>query len=131
MPPDVTETNAGNMPEAPKSAGKVKLLTLENMDKRGAAYRRTVELIGRVERDLGGSGRLSSAQKQLIRSAGLTAAMLEHLGSQWLEGQPIDPVTFSTLANCARRLFETVGLQRVPREVAPTVAQYLGQERAP
>jgi hypothetical protein len=51
--------------------------------------------------------------------------MLEHLGSQWLAGAPIDPVTFSTLANTARRLFETVGLQRVPREVAPTVDSYV------
>jgi hypothetical protein len=51
--------------------------------------------------------------------------MLEDLGSRWLAGQPIDPTTFSTLVNAARRGFEAIGLQRVPREVAPTVDRYV------
>ena len=50
---------------------------------------------------------------------------LEDLGSRWLAGQPIDPTTFSTLVNAARRGFEAIGLQRVSREIVPTVDRYV------
>jgi hypothetical protein len=128
MPPEIAETPAGNAPEAPKSGGKVRLLSLEDCDRRTNAYRKCADLIACVERDLGGHNRLSEAQRQLVRHAALTATMLEHLGSAWLAGEPIDPTTFSTLVNAARRGFEAVGLQRVPREVVPTVDRYLAGE---
>jgi hypothetical protein len=125
MLPDATDKTAGNTPEAPKSGGKARLLTLQDVDRRTVAYRKCAELIDRVEKDLGGVRQLSTAQQQLVRHAALTATMLEHLGSAWLAGEPIDPTTFSTLVNAARRGFEAVGLQRVPREVTPPVAQYV------
>lgn len=128
MPPDTPEVNAGRAPDAAKSGGKARLLSLEDVDGRTVAYRRCVDLIACVERDLGGHNRLSEAQRQLVRHAALTATMLEDLGSRWLAGQPIDPTTFSTLVNAARRGFEAVGLQRVPREVVPTVDRYLAGE---
>jgi hypothetical protein len=56
--------------------------------------------------------------------AALTATMLEDLGSRWLAGQPIDPTTFSTLVNAARRGFEAIGLKRIPREI-DTLSNYL------
>jgi hypothetical protein len=128
MPPDTPEVNAEKVPDAAKSAGKVRLLSLDDMDRRTNAYRRCAELIAHVERDLGGPGRLSTAQQQLIRHAALTTGMIEDLGSRWLSGEAIDPTMFATLTNSARRLFETVGLQRVPREVVPTVDRYLAGE---
>ena len=132
MPPDTPEVNAEKVPDAAKPGGKVRLLSLDDMDRRTNAYRRCAELIAHVERDLGGPGRLSNAQLQLIRHAALTTGMIEDLGSRWLSGEPIDPNMFATLTNSARRLFETVGLTRVPREVVPTVDRYLaGEGKAP
>ena len=124
MPPEIAETPAEKVPDAAKSAGKVRLLSLDDMDRRTNAYRRCAELIAHVERDLGGPGRLSNAQQQLIRHAALTTGMIEDLGSRWLSGEAIDPTMFATLTNSARRLFETVGLQRVPREV-DTLSSYV------
>jgi hypothetical protein len=125
MLPDAADKNAGSAPEAPKSGGKVRLLSLDDVDGRTVAYRRCVDLISHIERDLGGVRQLSTAQQQLIRHAALTAAMLEDLGSRWLAGQPIDPSMYATLVNAARRGFEAIGLQRVPREVVPTVDRYV------
>jgi hypothetical protein len=125
MPPDPPEVDAGRAPDAAKSGGKVRLLSLDDVDGRTVAYRRCVDLIACVERDLGGHNRLSEAQRQLVRHAALTATMLEDLGSRWLAGQPIDPTTFSTLVNAARRGFEAIGLQRVSREIVPTVDRYV------
>jgi hypothetical protein len=124
MQPDATEIKAGSAPEASKSAGKVRLLSLDDVDGRTVAYRRCVDLISHIERDLGGVRQLSTAQQQLVRHAALCAAMLEDLGSRWLAGQPIDPTTFSTLVNAARRGFEAIGLARVPREV-DTLSSYV------
>jgi len=124
MPPDATEKNAGSAPEAPKSGAKVRLLSLDDVDGRTVAYRRCVDLISHIERDLGGVRQLSTAQQQLVRHAALTATMLEDLGSRWLAGQPIDPTTFSTLVNAARRGFEAIGLKRIPREI-DTLSNYL------
>jgi hypothetical protein len=128
MPPDTPEVNAEKAPDAAIPSGKVRLLRLEDCDRRTNAYRKCAEIIDRVERDLGGTNQLSEAQRQLVRHAALTATMLEHLGSQWLDGIPIDPSAFSTLVNAARRGFETVGLGRVAKEVVPTVDRYLAGE---
>jgi hypothetical protein len=125
MPPEIAETPAEKAPDVASPSGKVRLLRLEDCDRRTNAYRKCAEIIDRVERDLGGTNQLSEAQRQLVRHAALTATMLEHLGSRWLSGEPIDPTMFATLTNSARRLFEAVGLARVPREVAPPVAQYV------
>jgi hypothetical protein len=124
MPPDMPEVNAEKAPDAAKPAGKVRLLSLDDVDGRTVAYRRCVDLISHIERDLGGVRQLSTAQQQLVRHAALTATMLEDLGSRWLAGQPIDPTTFSTLVNAARRGFEAIGLKRIPREI-DTLSNYL------
>jgi len=124
MLPDAADKNAGSAPEAPKSGAKVRLLSLDDVDGRTVAYRRCVDLISHIERDLGGVRQLSTAQQQLVRHAALTATMLEDLGSRWLAGQPIDPTTFSTLVNAARRGFEAIGLKRIPREI-DTLSNYL------
>jgi hypothetical protein len=134
MQPDAADKNAESAPEASKSGGKVRLLSLDDVDGRTVAYRRCVDLIAHIERDLGGVRQLSTAQQQLVRHAALTAAMLEDLGSRWLAGQPIDPSTYATLVNAARRGFEAIGLQRIPREVVPSVDSYVatlaGKEQA-
>ena len=47
----------------PKSSGgKTRLLSLEDLDRRTASYRKTAEFIDRVEADLGGADRLSTAE---------------------------------------------------------------------
>jgi len=130
MPPDTPEVNAEKVPDAAKPAGKVRLLSLDDVDGRTVAYRRCVDLIAHIERDLGGVRQLSTAQQQLVRHAALTAAMLEDLGSRWLAGQPIDPSTYATLVNAARRGFEAIGLQRVPREI-DTLSSYVAAKSVP
>jgi hypothetical protein len=130
MPPDTPEVNAGNVAETPKSGGKVRLLSLDNLDRRNLAYRNVIALIDRIERDLGGLQRLSNLQQSLVRQAALIDAMLEDQGSRWLAGEQIDPVAFCTLLNTARRSFEAVGLQRVPREV-DTLSSYVAAKSVP
>src|SRR5258708_20078506 len=97
MQPDAADKNAESAAEAPKSGAKVRLLSLEDVDGRTVAYRRCVDLISHIERDLGGARQLSTAQQQLVRHAALTATMLEDFGPRWLPTQPIVPPTFIPL----------------------------------
>jgi hypothetical protein len=113
------------------AVGKGRLLTLSALDKRTAAYRKTAELIDTVEADLGGADRLSAAERTMIRHAAVTGAMIEDLGTRWLAGEPVDPGMFSTLCNNERRLYETVGIKRAPRDVTPSLREYLAERPAP
>lgn len=126
MAGDVAEIDSGTAPDAaPK--GKARLLSLSDLDRRTSAYRKVCDLISSIETDLGGSDRLSAAERQIIESAAVTTAMLGDLGIRWLAGEPIDPAIYCTLSNAQRRLFETVGLRRVPREVDDDLRSYLAQ----
>ena len=52
--------------------------------------------------------------------------MSERQEAEWANGQPFDLTAYSTTSNCLRRLFETLGLKRVARDVAPpTLKDYL------
>jgi hypothetical protein len=57
--------------------------------------------------------------------------MVEDMAARWLAGEPIDPAVFATLTNSERRLYETCGLRRTPRDVTPSLREYLQDKAAP
>ena len=99
-------------------------LSLSDLDRRTSAYKKTAETIDAVEVDCGGADMLSTAERSIIRHAALAGAMIEDLGARWLAGEPIDPALFSTLSNCERRLYETIGIKRRAREIIPDPLEY-------
>jgi hypothetical protein len=107
---------------------KTKFLSIDDLDRRTAAYRKVTELAGAVEADLGGPDMLSTAERQIVRHAALTSAMVEDLGSRWLSGEPVDPSQFSALTNTEKRLYETVGLRRRAKVVGPSLGAMLQQD---
>jgi hypothetical protein len=119
MPADATEMQVGN------AGGKIRLLSLHDLDRRTAAYRRTVDLIEQIETDAGGHDQLTTGQRQIVQRIALTCALAEHLEARWLSGEEIDPTIYCTLANAQKRLLELVGLRRVPRDVMPSLTDYL------
>jgi hypothetical protein len=76
-------------------------------------------LIEAIEVDCGGSDQLSTGQRAIVQRIALMCALSEDLETRWLSGQAIDPALYCTLANCQRRLLETVGLRRLPKELNP------------
>jgi hypothetical protein len=107
---------------------KAKLTTLDQLDGRTIAAKRAHDTISAIESDLGGAENLTTAMRQLVESAAVTSAMVADLGSRWLAGEQIDLALFCTLGNAQRRLFETIGFTRVPKNVTPTVSEYLSQK---
>lgn len=117
-------------PAAQKGGGKVRLLTLDDIDRRTTAYQRTRELIAAIESDLGGVEQLSTAEQQIGKRAAITSSMLDDLGAKWLQGEPVDPSLWATLSNAERRLYETIGLRKRPRDVTPDLHSYVARRAA-
>jgi hypothetical protein len=122
---DTTEMSTRSAADA---GPKARLLTLSDLDRRTMAFRKTNDLISQIETDLGGHDSLSTAERQIVQRAALTGALLEDLEAKWLRGEPIDPALYATLGNAQRRLFETVGLKRVPKNIA-TLGAILSESR--
>jgi hypothetical protein len=123
MPAVAVQIEPDNQPAAPKPAGKVRFLTLADLDKRTTAAKRARNLIQKVHGDLGGIEHLAAGEQQVVQRAVLLGVMAEDIESRWLMGEAVDPTVLATIANAQRRLFETVGLKRVSRDITPTLEQ--------
>src|SRR5215468_557294 len=77
MPPDIPEMDAGSGPDAAeKPAGKTRLLSLHDIDRRTAAYRKTADLIDAIENDLGGPDHSTcSVDRRAARGSGGAVAL--------------------------------------------------------
>jgi hypothetical protein len=117
---------------APKTlAGRVRLLSLGDLDRRTTAYKEVAELIDQIERELGGADRLSSARRQVIEAGALASAMRRDLGVRWLNGEPVSATDYATLCNAERRQYETAGAYEfAPRDVTPPSLRYYVGEAA-
>ena len=105
--------------------GKARLLTRGDLDGRTRAKRQADALVAGLESDLGGQDNITVAQRQLIEHAAVTGAIIEHYGTQWLAGTPIDVTGYLAAINAQRRILVTLGLYRRPRDVTPDLKGYL------
>lgn len=119
-------------PKAPRrEAGKARLRTLEDIDKRTRAHRDTAELREQIAADLGGWDVVSAMQAEVITAAAIMGAMMRDRSAAYLAGEPVDVPAFLTLANAQRRHLEALGLERRARNVTPDLKAYLAQQAEP
>jgi hypothetical protein len=112
MAADIALIRSGNTAAV---ASKLRLLTLDSIDRRCRASRRVRDLIAALEAEAGGAGTLSASDKQLIQRAAITGAVLEDLEAKMIAGdESVDPLVLATLGNTQRRALEAVGLKRAP-----------------
>jgi hypothetical protein len=100
-------------------------VTFENMDRRCGAFRETKRLIDALEADLGGADQLSTGERQLVQHGGVLGAILTDLEARWIAGEPIDVLAYCTIVNAQRRVFESIGLRRRPKDITPRLPDYL------
>jgi hypothetical protein len=126
--PKKPELPPGSAADSPhKEIGRTRLLTLDGLDQRTKALQHVRKSIGAIEADLGGTDRLSHAERSLVQRCAILAAMATDQEAAYLTGRPIDIANYCTLVNALRRTFETVGLKRVPREIA-SLQDYIAGE---
>jgi hypothetical protein len=94
-------------------------------DSNSAWSRRYYDLcVGHIN-DLGGRDMLSEAQLSLIRRASAIECELERLDAFLSTGVAVDLDSYGRATSHLRRLFETLGLKRQPRDVGPTLGDLL------
>jgi hypothetical protein len=85
-----------------------------------------------IETDLGGRRQLTRIQGELIRAFAGAATTLQYLNVQVALGETseIDLSGYATIASTMLRIGFRLGIGRLPRDVSPTLDQYLANEAA-
>ena len=105
-------------------------LFLPGVDGRSAIARRVRDIFDAFCRDLGGHDQLSEAQTQLVRRASMISIKCEEMESHGAQGEQIDLDTFGKLTDRLGRTLQRLGIKRVPRDVTPSVADYVAHINA-
>jgi hypothetical protein len=119
-----------------KAAGRSRVtngaVLLPGVDGRSTWVRRARDLINEHVADLGGHDNTSAAERSIVRRASVITVELERLEAKFaLAGQAsADGLDlYQRAAGNLRRLLEAVGLQRRPRDMTPTLDQYLAAKQ--
>ena len=102
-------------PVTPVSAseeGKIRLLTLGDLDNRTRAFRNAQTIIADMTSDLGGS--LSTSQRVLVNRAAVATVLVESMEATWLAGKSVDLSTYNMTVNSLSRLLRILGIERKP-----------------
>ncbi len=101
------------------------------VDGRTESARRFRDVLAEIVSDLGGADLLSEGQRQLARRAAMMSVEAERQEAEAVAGGKLDPDAFGALADRLGRVFNRLGLKRVPRDVTPTIAEIMARHAAP
>ena len=101
---------------------------LPGVDGRSAWMRRCKDIIAAHVSDLGGEDNISAAERSIIRRASVMTVELERLEAKFAaagEASERDLDVYIRASGHLRRLLETIGFKRRPRDVGPTLGDLL------
>jgi hypothetical protein len=96
-----------------------------NVDARSAVSRRVYDICAAIVGDLGGADRLSETKLSLVRRFASLAVLAEAQEAKLANGEEVNVMELAHLSSALVRLATRIGLKRVPREVIPTLHEYL------
>ena len=109
----------------PHKSQKARPFTVEQLDKRTAAYQMFETLFAAIVADAGGADQISSIQRELIGAFCSMAVYTNDLSARGLAGQDIQLGELSLAASTLTRLASRIGIARVPRQVGTTLGDLL------
>jgi hypothetical protein len=96
------------------------------IDGRGPWARRWRDVLAEIISDIGGhEAGLSEGQRQLARRCATIAIACERMEGEAALGHEIDLDAYGTLTDRLGRCFQRLGLKRQPRDVTPSLSEYL------
>jgi hypothetical protein len=131
-------SSRGRLPEPeeerlkrPRSAVTSGRKLLLQGDVNGAWARRYRDVMAGLTSDLGGRNMVGEAKAAMVRDCAAIEIALEKMRGRMSEGQHVDIQLYARVANQRRRLLESIGLERVARDVTPmTLDNYLQAKAA-
>jgi hypothetical protein len=106
---------------------------IAGIDGRSAWMRRFRDLFEAHVADLGGDDQISEAERSIARRAAVLATECERMEAGFATvgaATPDELDLYGRTANSLRRLLESTGLQRRPRDVTPDLSTYLAGKAA-
>jgi hypothetical protein len=100
-------------------------MVLPGIDQRSAIARRYRDVMCAIIADLGGESHLSETRLQLVRRFSALVVQAEAMEAALVDGKPFDSSAHAHISSTLVRLAERVGLRRVPKNVTPTLTDYL------
>jgi hypothetical protein len=100
-------------------------------DGRGAWTRRWKDIVELHVADAGGRDYMTEAMLSLCRRAATLEIQLEQLECCMSQGDDVDIEIYGRIASHLRRILETLGVERRPRDVTPSLQNYLQAKAAP
>jgi hypothetical protein len=97
-------------------------------DGNSAWTRRFKDLVANHASDLGGGELLSEAQVSLIRRVAAMEIELEEMEGKLSKGEDVNLDLYTRTAGHLRRYLETLGVERVARDITPSLHEYLAQK---
>jgi hypothetical protein len=107
---------------------KVRLVTMEDLDRRTKAAQIALETKSAIMADLGGEDRLSTLERIMVENAAMSAAVLRDAHVRWIKGDPVPVSELATLENTFNRTAAALGLSRRAKD-AMTIDSYLDQKK--
>jgi hypothetical protein len=98
---------------------------LPDVDGRSVMARRYRDITNAILVDQGGADRCSESRTQLIRRFAAAAVLAEQLEARLVNGEQIDIAEHATLSSTLVRLAQRIGIDRIARDVTPSLADYL------
>jgi hypothetical protein len=101
---------------------------LPDIDGRSIVARRYRDIASAILVDQGGVDRCSESRIQLIRRFAAAAVLAEQLESRLANGEQIDIAEHATLSSTLVRLAQRIGIDRVARDISPSLGDLLRQD---
>ena len=92
--------------------------------------RRFKDVLAEITSDLGGADMLSEGQRQLARRIATISLACERMEGEAARGEPINLELYGRLTDRLGRALQRLGLERKPRDVTPSLAEYLASLQA-
>ena len=101
---------------------------LPKLDGRSSAARRFRDLVNSYIVDMGGIDQCSDIKLGLLRRLAAVTVQAEVLEAKMINGEAVDVGTLCTLASTTVRLSQRLGLERVAKDVGPTLADVIRED---
>lgn len=111
-----------------KRSGKVRLLTRRSLDSRSRAAKLFDQIFEGTASDMGGKENLSTVEVTLVEAFAGAAVRMHDLNAHLLLGQNIDLTEHAMAISSLVRIASRIGTRRRPRNVTPTLREYLEAE---
>lgn len=102
---------------------------LPGVDGRSGIARRYRDIMSAILVDQGGAEFCSESRKQLVRRFAAAAVLAEQMESRLANGEQIDIAAHATLSSTQVRLAQRIGIDRVPREIGPSLGELLREDQ--